>query len=84
MPDLACRIISDMNIPQTEAFKETVDTYSDSSDSNSEVESENHSELDIEDEKNVECVEEEIQTERISVTDRQIQCDIIRVMPMNN
>lgn len=73
-----------MNIPQTEAFKETVDTYSDSSDSNSEVESENHSELDIEDEKNVECVEEKIQTERISVTDRQIQCDIIRVMPMNN
>jgi len=68
-----------------EASKETVNSESGSSDSNSEVESESHSEVDIiEEKKKVECVDEEIQTKRISVTDRMDQCDIIRIMPMDN
>ena len=63
-----------MNALQTELSKETpldtVDSDSESSDSNSEFESESHSEVNIMEEdksvEKVECVDEEIQTERIS------------------
>ena len=84
MPDPTCRIMSDTNIPPKETSEEVVDNDSESSDSNSVDESENCSELDTEERKNVECENVEIQTERINVTDSEIQCDIIRVMPIDN
>ena len=81
-----------MNALQTELSKETpldtVDSDSESSDSNSEFETERHSEVNIMEEdksvEKVECVDEEIQTERISAEDKMVQCNIIRIMPMDN
>lgn len=67
---------------------DNVTSDSESSDFNAEYESESYSEVNIMEEnksvENVECVDEEIETDRTNADHKMVQCDIFRIVPMDN